>query len=59
LRVLWDGGPESGAEFYFSDDLSDKPTKPAYYARRADAPAVFQVNPLLVEHLKRVPVLKE
>jgi hypothetical protein len=55
LTLWWEGGPEGGADFLISADLSDKPTKPVYYARRADQKAVFQINALLVETLKRAP----
>ncbi len=59
LSVKWEGGPAAGVEFLISEDLSDKPTRPVYYARRADEPSVFQINALLVENLKRAPVLKK
>jgi hypothetical protein len=55
LAVKWEGGPPAGVEILFSEDLSDKPTRPVYYARRADEAAIFQVSPLLVESLKRFP----
>ena len=47
------------AEVYLSDDLSDKPTKPMYYARLKDNKTVFQINGLFAASLKQVPVKKE
>jgi hypothetical protein len=56
LAVKWEGGPAAGVDLLISADLSDKPTRPVYYARRSDEPVVFQVSPLLVETLKRFPL---
>jgi hypothetical protein len=47
------------AELYISEDLSDKPTQPKYYARLKDSMTVFQINGLFVASLKQVPVLKK
>jgi hypothetical protein len=40
-------------ELYITDDKSDKPTKPMYYARLKDNLAVFQINAPLVLSLQR------
>jgi hypothetical protein len=44
------------AEIYISEDLSDKPTQPKYYARLKDSMTVFQINGLFVASLKQAPV---
>jgi len=38
--------------FYISEDKSDKPTRPIYYARMDPSPVVFQVSSLFVESLR-------
>jgi len=40
-------------ELYITDDKSDKPTKPLYYARLKDNLAVFQINAPLVLSLQK------
>jgi hypothetical protein len=59
LQIVHAGDPGGTVEILISADLSDKPTKPVYYARLRDSSTVFQINALFVESLKRVPVRKK
>ncbi len=58
LWIFTDGGPEGGVELYISKDLSERPGIHRYYACFKGDAIVFEINPLLVESLKRIP-LKE
>jgi uncharacterized protein DUF4340 len=49
LTVVHQGGR---AVFYISENLSDKPTRPIYYARMSDSPTVFQLSGVFVTGLK-------
>jgi hypothetical protein len=49
-------GPDAKSgemELFMTDDKSDKPTKPMYYARLKDNLAVFQINAPLVLSLQK------
>ena len=60
LTILWEGGPAEGTQLYISQDQSDQPGRPLYYARFKDKPLVFQINGLFVETLKkRAPVKRD
>lgn len=56
LTIGWEGGPPEGRVLLVSEDQSDKPTHPIYYARFQDSPVVFRISSLLVESLRRPPV---
>ncbi len=58
LTVVYEGGPPGGAVLYVSEDLSDRPTNPKYYARFEGSPIVFEVRGLLIETLRRPPLKK-
>ena len=56
LTIRWEGGPPEGRVLWVSEDQSDKPTHPVYYARFQDSPVVFRISSLFVESLRRIPV---
>jgi hypothetical protein len=58
LTILWEGGPPEGRVLLVSEDQSDRPTHPVYYARFRDNPVVFRISSLFVESLRRVPLKK-
>jgi hypothetical protein len=56
LRITYEKGI---ADLYISENLSDKVGRSMYYARFKDNPTVFQVNPVLVDSLKKAPVKQQ
>ena len=53
LKITYEKGV---ADLYISENLSDKVGRTMYYARFKDNPTVFQINPVLVDSLKKAPV---
>ncbi len=58
LWILAEGGPKEGVALYVSGNLSDRVGTWRYHARFGHSPIVFELNPLLVEALKRAPARK-
>jgi hypothetical protein len=55
LLITYVGGV---ADLYISQNLSDKPGRPMYYARFKDNATVFQINGMFVTSLLQPPVVK-